>query len=104
MTRFQKSGSNAGAWLIFGVPPLLLLLLVFYQDWDEVLRIRCWFDPILLQYNTLMAVAAILVSPLIAFIYTRSMRSEKERRAPAAHHPSGWPKSEEGRGGEKGRN
>ena len=95
MTRFQKSGANAVAWLIFGVPPLLLLVLVFYKDWEAVLRIRCWFDPILLQYNTLMAVAAILVSPLIAFIYTRSMRSEKERRLRRAIDAADWPSYEQ---------
>lgn len=91
MTLFDKTGANVGAYLIFIIPPLLVVGLVFSGDVDAVLKIRCWFDPILLQYNALMAVAAVLVSPLIALVYTRSMRSEKERRLRHAIDATRWP-------------
>ncbi len=94
MTWLNKRGANAAVWLIFGVPPLLVLVLAFFGDWGAVSRIRCWFDPILFQYNALMVVAAILVSPLIAYFYTRSMQTEKERRLRRDIDAADWPSYE----------
>ncbi len=78
MTLLKTISARFGPWLLFFLPPLIVVFI--FGDWTALGNIRCWFDPILLQYNALMGVAAILFPPMITFIYIREMGAEKQRR------------------------
>ncbi len=39
-----------------------------------------WFDPLFFGYNLALAVMAVLIIPLITYLYTRNMKGEKLRR------------------------
>ncbi len=39
-----------------------------------------WFDPLFFAYNLALAVMAVLIIPLITYLYTRNMKGEKLRR------------------------
>lgn len=78
-------------WLIFVVPTIFVLSLglesafgpapgpdgVTHRDFRAVAH---WFDPVFFQYNLVMTLMSVLVVPLLALSYTKTMANRKERR------------------------
>ena len=50
---------------------------VTYRDMRAVAH---WFDPVFFQYNLIMAVAAVLIVPVVTLTYVLTMTGRKERR------------------------
>jgi len=43
-------------------------------------QITCWFDPVFYQYNLLLLLLAVLLTPALTLSYVYSMKDEKKRR------------------------
>lgn len=56
------------------------ILLAAETDLTALRRVPGWFDPIYVQYNLVLATVAILLPPVVTYIYTMSMGAEKRRR------------------------
>lgn len=80
MTQPGTIAKQSGLWLLIAIPPLIIGWLFLFWDPAALLKIRCWFDPILLQYNAVLAIIAILIPPVITIVYIREMKDEKLRR------------------------
>ena len=50
----------------------------------------CWFDPVLLQYNLVLLLVAVLIVPLMTIFYIYSMKDEKIRRLGAEIPADKW--------------
>lgn len=77
-------------WLVFAVPALFIISLgvesalgpgpadgVIHRDFRAIAH---WFDPIVFQYNLVMALLTVLVVPSLALSYIQTMATRKERR------------------------
>ena len=77
-------------WLVFAVPALFIIGLgvesalgpgpaegVIHRDFRAIAH---WFDPIVFQYNLVMALLTVLVVPSLALSYIQTMATRKERR------------------------
>lgn len=88
--------------LVFVIPAVFIGILwwesvapgnVEYRDFRILAH---WFDPILFQYNLVMALLTILVVPTLALSYTLSMANRKNAGCRTRSHPSVAPNSSGG--------
>lgn len=80
MTQARAIVKRSGFWLLIAIPLLTIGWAFLFWEPAALLKIRCWFDPILLRYNAILAIVAILAPPMMTIIYIREMKKEKLRR------------------------
>ena len=56
MTWQKTLAAWSGTWLIFGISLLIIGGLIFFWDPAALLKVGCWFDPLLLGFNAAFAI------------------------------------------------
>lgn len=77
-----KKGSNILIVSLFVLAVGALIAAMFMNTDDPIAFFSSarWFDPAFFQYNFLMLLTSVFLTPIITIVYTQRMQSEKSRR------------------------